>query len=204
LTPRRVPGRVSAERLSVVAHELRSPVAALSALAAAAPGVPAAERRRLLLLGLAAARDVERILGDEEIVSVRREPVDLGSLAETFSGESVRISVLGPATVRGDPTRLRQLIANLVADGLRHGTVVVIDVSTRDGSAIMEVADDGPGVARGIDPFARGASDVGSSGLGLWLGRAIAEAHGGSLELVPDTGPGARFRLALPSACDAG
>jgi signal transduction histidine kinase len=196
--------RVSAERLQVVAHELRSPVAALSALADAAPTVPPAERRPLLLLGLAAARDVERILGDADIVSVRSERVDLGSLAETFAGETVSVAVAGPAPVRGDPTRLRQLVANLVANGIRHGARVEIDVRAGDGYAILDVADDGPGVARGIDPFARGASAVGSSGLGLWLGRAIAEAHGGSLELVPGTGPGARFRLALPSASDAG
>jgi signal transduction histidine kinase len=192
------------DRLRAVAHELRSPVAALSALADAAPAVPPAERRRLLLLGLAAARDVERILGDADVVAVRlRERVDLGDLAAGFAGDGVRISALGPVPVLGDPTRLRQVIANLVANALRHGTRAEIDVRTQDGRALLEVADDGPGVADGIDPFARGASGAGSSGLGLWLGRAIAEAHGGSLDLVPGTGRGARFRLALPSASDA-
>ena len=46
-------------------------------------------------------------------------------------------------------------------------------------------------------------SGIGSSGLGLWLARAIAEAHGGSLSLVAVAGPGARFRLALPRASGA-
>lgn len=191
------------DRLAVVAHELRSPVAALSALAAAAPTVPPPERRRLLLVAIAAARDVERILGDAELVSLRRERVDVGGLASTFDGEAVHVSVAGPSSVRGDPTRLRQVLANLVANGLRHGTRVDVTVTENDGWVVVDVVDDGPGLDPALDPFARGASAAGSSGLGLWLGRAIAEAHGGSLEHVPGAGSGARFRLALPSASGA-
>ena len=62
----------------------------------------------------------------------------------------------------------------------------------------------GRGWTAGIDVFARGSSGAGSPGLGLWLSRAIAEAHGGTLELVPEPGPGARFRLSLPSASARG
>ena len=195
---------MSSERLQVVVHELRSPVAALSALAAAAPTVPDAERRRLLLLALAAARDVERILGDADVDSLRRERVDVGTLASAFRGAGVRVSVAGPALVHGDPTRLRQVLANLVANGLRHGTNVEVTVAELDGRVVVDVVDDGPGLDPAVDPFARGASAAGSTGLGLWLGRTIAEAHGGSLEHVPGTGPGTRFRLALPSASGAG
>ena len=188
----------------MVAHELRSPVAALSALASAAPTVPPAERRRLFLLALAAARDVERILGDGELVSVRRERVDLGALASAFESDSVRVSVAGPTTVHGDPTRLRQVLANLVANGRRHGTRVELHVAERDGRVVVDVADDGPGLDPALDVFARGTSGADSSGLGLWLGREIAEAHGGSLVVVPGTEPGARLRLALPSASAEG
>ena len=204
MKPRPATGRASAERLRVVAHELRSPVAALSALAAAAPTVPPAEQRRLLLLALAAARDVERILCDREPVSLRPERVDVGGLASTLGGDGVSVSVTGPAPVHGDPTRLRQVLANLVANGLRHGTRVEVAVADFDGWVVVDVVDDGPGLDPEVDPFARGASGSGSTGLGLWLGRAIAEAHGGSLEHVPGAGPGARFRLALPSASGAG
>ncbi len=191
------------DRLAVVVHELRSPVAALSALAAAAPGVPPAERGRLLLLALAAARDVERILADRELVSLRRERVDVGTLASAFGGDDVSVSAADPAPVHGDPTRLRQVLANLVANGLRHGSRVEVAVTELDGWVVVDVVDDGPGLDPALDPFARGASAAGSTGLGLWLGRAIAEAHGGSLEHVPGAGPGARFRLALPSASGA-
>ena len=69
---------------------------------------------------------------------------------------------------------------------------------------VVDVADDGPGVDPTVDVFARGVSGAGSSGLGLWVARTIAEAHGGSLDLAAEPGPGARFRLSLPSASAAG
>ncbi len=191
------------ERFDVVAHELRSPVAALAALLDALPSVPPGDRRRVVELAVAAGRDVERICGDADIVSLRRERVDLASLVEAFAGSGVTVVVDGDPAVEGDPTRLRQAVGNLVGNGLRHGSTVAIDVTQHDGTVLVDVADDGPGVQPGLDPFARGASTVGSSGIGLWLARRIAEAHGGSLYLVRDGRAGARFRLALPSASAA-
>ena len=192
------------EHLAVVAHELRSPVAALTALAAAAAEVPAAERPRVLALAAAAARDIERILTDAQPVSLRREPVDLGALAVELRTQTVAVSVADHPRVEGDPTRLRQVLANLVANGLRHGSRVTIDVGERDGQVVVDVADDGPGVDPTVDVFGRGVSGAGSSGLGLWLARAIAEGHGGALELLPASGRGACFRLSLPSASVGG
>ena len=192
------------ERLRILAHELRSPVAALTALAAAAEGDHDLGRRsRLVELGIAAARDIERLLTDPEHVSLRLEPVDVVELAAGFGSPTVEIRAGGVARVEGDPTRLRQALGNLVANGLRHGTLVVVDVTESDGRAVIDVSDDGPGVDAALDPFARGAGTAGSTGYGLWLSRAIAEAHGGSLELVEDSRAGTRFRLALPSASAA-
>jgi signal transduction histidine kinase len=195
-----------AEHLAVVVHELRSPVAALAALVEAAPAIRDPDgRRRLVQLAVAAARDIERILADPELLSLRLERVDIGALASSFADDTVSVRVDGRPTATADPTRLRQAIANLVANGLRHGSHVAIDVAERDGAAIVvEVADDGPGIDPRIDPFARGMSGAGSSGIGLWLARAVAEAHGGSLEVVREPGGGARFRLALRSASGAG
>jgi signal transduction histidine kinase len=195
-----------AEHLAVVVHELRSPVAALTALLEAAPATRDPDgRRRLVKLAVAAARDIERILADPELLSLRLERVDVGALASSFAGDTVSVRVDGRPTATADPTRLRQAIANLVANGLRHGSHVVIDVAERDGAGIVvEVTDDGAGIDAGIDPFARGVSGAGSSGIGLWLARAVAEAHGGSLEVVREAGGGARFRLALRSASGAG
>lgn len=191
------------DRLSVVAHELRSPVAALEALAAAAATMPAAERGPLVALAVAAGRDIERLVSDPQLLSLRTEPVDVGALARRLASERVVVTVEGRARVTADPTRLRQALANLVENGLRHGSTVAIEVGESDGRVVVDVADDGPGLPDGLDPFARGTSAVGSTGIGLWLARAIADAHGGSLDLV-GTGPGGRFRLVLPSASGGG
>ncbi|HET9286869.1 MAG TPA: HAMP domain-containing sensor histidine kinase [Gaiella sp.] len=195
--------RVSGESsgLALLAHELRSPVAALVALAEAAPTVPPSGRRRLVGLAAAAASDIERLLTDSELLSLRIELVDLGLLVSALATDTVVVSVEGRPTARADPTRLRQAIANLVANGLRHGAHVAIAVVERDARVVVDVEDDGPGVDPTLDPFELGVSGAGSSGVGLWLARGIAEAHGGSLVLVP--GPRARFRLALPSASGA-
>jgi signal transduction histidine kinase len=194
----------ASDRLAVVAHELRSPVAALAVLAEAAHTPLEPEQRlRVVTLALAAARDIERLLSDPELFSLRSEPVDVAALASAFSSPTVDVSVDGRPIADGDPTRLRQALGNLVANGLRHGTRVLVDVSAGNGLVVVEVSDDGPGVAAGLDPFARGAGTAGSTGYGLWLARTIAEAHGGSLELVRDARPGGRFRLALPSASAA-
>jgi signal transduction histidine kinase len=189
------------ERLRILAHELRSPVAALTALAEAAPGASSAdERRRLVALAIAAVRDIVRLLTDPEILSLRRERVDVAELASTLAGPDVQVRTDGEALVEADPTRLRQVLSNLVVNGLRHGSRVAIDVGESEGRVVVDVSDDGPGVARGLDPFARGSGAAGSTGYGLWLARAVAEAHGGSLDLLADGAPGARFRLALPLA----
>ena len=196
------------ERLHVLSHELRSPVAALEALAAAAAAVTVStDRRRLVALAVAAGRDVERLVSDPDVVSLRLERVDVGALAHTFGSESVAVTVDGTPHAGADPTRLRQALANLVENGLRHGSSVAIVVREEDGRVVVDVTDDGPGLDAelhpGLDPFAPGASGVGSTGIGLWLARRIAVAHHGSLE-APGGGPGARFRLCLPSASDAG
>ena len=109
--PEPVSGENSA--LGVLAHELRSPVAALVALAEAAPTVPASGRRRQVGLAAAAASDIERLLTDSELLSLRLELVDLGLLVSALATDTVVVSVEGRPTARADPTRLRQAIANL-------------------------------------------------------------------------------------------
>lgn len=190
-----------ADRLRLVAHEMRSPVAALAALSAAASSTDdPAVLRRILGLGIAAARDVERIVSDPDPASLRLEEVDVAMLAASFAGPSVHVQADGVARVRGDATRLRQVLANLVANAHRHGTQVDVVVAVVDAGVVVTVADDGPGVDPRLDPFARGASGAGSTGYGLWLARAIAEAHGGTLELADAPGGGASVRLSLPSS----
>jgi signal transduction histidine kinase len=116
-------------RLHVLCHELRSPVAALEALAAAAGSVAApTERRRLVALAIAAGRDVERLVSDPDVVSLRLERVDVGALARALEAPDVSVGVHGDSHASADATRLRQALANLVENGLRHGSSVAIGV----------------------------------------------------------------------------
>ena len=185
------------ERLGLLAHELRSPVAALEALASQAHGLPPSGLMRVAELAVAAGRDIERLLSDPDVLSFRPEEVDLRVLLESLVQPGVTCSA-EPARVVCDPTRMRQALANLVANGRRHGTTVTVTGRHRRAGIVIEVSDDGPGVTPGIDVFERGVSGVASSGYGLWLARAIAEAHGGTLSLESTPGTGATFTLSVP------
>lgn len=180
--------------LGLLAHELQSPVAALLALSAVAR---AGDLARLTELAVAAGSDIERLLSDPDVLSLRLQEIELAALLEPLARPNVTWSA-ELARVICDPTRIRQALANLVANGRRHGTAVTVTGRVHDGLIVVDVTDDGTGIAAGIDVFERGVSGVGSSGYGLWLARAIAEAHGGML--TADSSPkGATFTLSVPS-----
>jgi two-component system OmpR family sensor kinase len=117
-----------------------------------------------------------------------------------------------PVEVFGDEARLRQALANLVTNACSHtpaDTKVDVVVRRAGPSALVEVADDGPGMSTDVasqvferfyraDPARARAS--GGSGLGLAIVAGIAEAHGGTAEVESSPGHGARFRLRLPVA----
>lgn len=193
--------------LALLVHELRAPVAALARLAEAAPG--ARDRGSLgplVALAVAAGRDVERILRDPAPRAARREPTRLVALASSAAiqgGDRVDVRADADPVVLVDPTRIRQALANLVANGLRHGERVTLVVGETGETAHVDVRDDGPGLSGGLDPFARGVGTAGSTGLGLWVARTAVEEQGGSLDLL-HRGPGAWFRLALPRASGGG
>jgi two-component system, OmpR family, sensor kinase len=117
----------------------------------------------------------------------------------------------GPAPVDADEARLRQVVTNLVGNAAAHtppGTPVRIGVGTVAGRAVLEVADEGPGMAaeqasRAFDRFyradrARTRAPGADAGLGLAIARSLAQAHGGDVELETALGAGACFRLTLP------
>lgn len=113
--------------------------------------------------------------------------------------------------VQGDGARLGQVVANLADNAARHAATTVSFSLHRDQDlAVIQVADDGPGVPpedriRIFDRFTRldeaRARDSGGSGLGLAISREIAQAHGGSLTLLPQQAQsGATFELRIPVA----
>ncbi len=128
----------------------------------------------------------------------------------------VTAQIEGPAVVLGDEDRLRQLLANLLANVRAHtppGTVAEARLLTSGATAIVEVADHGPGLGpdeagQVFERFYRGDAsrrrrgDAGA-GLGLSIVASVAAAHGGRASFFPTPGGGATFRVELPLATPA-
>ena len=124
----------------------------------------------------------------------------------------VQVDVEAPdsGSVRADPDLLRRVMDNLIDNATRHtpeGTAVELMGAPTGGGWNIDVRDHGPGVPAAARPvlferFARAdgarARDTAGAGLGLALSRAIAESHGGTLQLLDQNGSGATFRLFLP------
>ncbi|HTN80656.1 MAG TPA: HAMP domain-containing sensor histidine kinase [Acidimicrobiales bacterium] len=145
--------------------------------------------------------------------------VDLGHIAEDAvrdaravePGRPISLSADDGVVVLGDGDRLRQVLANLLANALVHtpaGTPVEVRVRRDGPAAVLEVADHGPGLPpevahRVFERFVRAdparARTTGGAGLGLAIVSAVAEAHGGRAEVESSPGEGATFRVVLPA-----
>jgi signal transduction histidine kinase len=159
--------------------------------------------------------DTSRI--DAGTFTFRFSDVDLGELvrdsvaaAEVSSDEvALRADVQEPLpVVRGDPERLRQVLMNLLDNAIKYspeGDEVHVRAYAEDGRVRVDVRDRGPGIAREdqrliFEKFGRvttGNTRPGT-GLGLFIARSIAEAHGGTLEVSSAPERGAVFTLELP------
>ncbi len=203
------------QRLPVLVHEVRSPVAALSAIseAFADEDLRGPARLELCQLAIAACRGIQRVVIDAAMTSVRLERVDIGALvgqavsAATLVGARAQTEIAADLPLlAADPVRLRQALDNLVANALTHGgpdATLTVTVSRRATSILVSIADTGPGVPladqqRIFETGVRLDSRRPGSGLGLAVVRAIAEAHGGELTMTSTPGEGATFTIALP------
>jgi signal transduction histidine kinase len=153
---------------------------------------------------------------DAEALSVRREPVDLTEAARRVAGEFEPVLAdhgsrleIGPdrgVVAVADPERVAQIIRILIDNALTHtpeGTAISVAAQSRDGSAGLVVADDGPGIEprsreRVFERFYTG-DEVSGSGLGLAIARELALRMSGSLELRARRGR-TEFELRLPGA----
>jgi signal transduction histidine kinase len=163
--------------------------------------------------------DLSRL--DAGRLSVEHEPVDLAALAETLVDEFRAVATstghdlaadggAADATAFGDEERARQIGRILVENALVHtpsGTPIRLATARRDGSVLLTVEDEGPGIppehtGRVFDRFYRIEGSVASgSGLGLAIARELAELMGGSVELHLIPGR-TIFALVLPTAVE--
>ncbi len=194
------------DRLAILAHELRSSVAALvavaEALAAERQTLQPEQARRLVELAVAAGRSIERLLTDQDVLSIAARPIAVEQLLDEVVRGRAGLDVDPGLVVVADAVRLRQAVENLLENALRHGSAVEVTARAIGDDIRIAIADDGPGVPPDLDVFASGVSGVGSTGYGLAVARAIAEGHGGRIELSSEPPAGATFTLVLPSGAD--
>ncbi|ABS03293.1 sensor histidine kinase [Kineococcus radiotolerans] len=203
-------------------HELRSPVATLRAAAEvwAGAGVPApftalvqAESARLEAL----VSDLLALARADEGRAVRQwQEVDLDEVVES---EAARLRAVAgcavvvtttPARVRGDAVALARAVRNLSDNAVRHAdSAVRLELSVRDGEALLRVCDDGPGIPVGerervFERFVRldesRQRGSGGTGLGLPIVRETVAAHGGTVQVEDSPGRGAVLALRVPLA----
>jgi signal transduction histidine kinase len=143
----------------------------------------------------------------EELVREAAAAVSLGQ-------DEVRVTTAVPPAlppVNGDRERLRQLLWNLLANAVKYtitGDEIVLAAAREDGVVSVSVRDHGPGIPPEsqrviFEKFGRVSANGGSTpgaGLGLFIARSIAEAHGGTLDVESAAGAGATFTVRLPLA----
>jgi signal transduction histidine kinase/CheY-like chemotaxis protein len=223
--------------LANMSHEIRTPLnGLLGMLALALDGPLSAEQRQQLGIAHDSGKVLVELLNDILDLSkfeagqleLEEIPFDLGALAEETASllsqnaaSAVELTCLIdpalPTQVLGDPTRVRQIVSNLLSNALkftRFGRVDLIVACCKDGISIR-VRDTGIGIAedaqaRIFQPFAQAevgiTREYGGTGLGLALTRRLCEAMHGKLTLQSKEGFGSEFcaQLPLPAHAQAG
>ena len=152
------------------------------------------------------ARDPE----GQQVEDVDFDELVARTVAEHPAADRITVSAASTVTLQGRATDLRRALINLLDNAARHSrSVVAVDLAVEDGSVVLTIDDDGPGVApehreQVFNRFVRldegRARDAGGSGLGLAITRDIAARHGGSIEVTDSPLGGARFVLTLSGA----
>jgi signal transduction histidine kinase len=134
----------------------------------------------------------------------------VADLTAISDGRTLEISIEDDAVVRVDEVKIRQVLVNLISNAVKFSprrSCVEVILSRRRGNIQICIVDQGPGVpAERLDELFKKFSRLGSpkngTGLGLYISRAIARAHGGDL-LLGDSDEGCHFMLTLPILQDS-
>jgi signal transduction histidine kinase len=219
--------RSGAELVSVVAHELRSPLTSVKGFTATliAKWERFNDEQKLHMLRtvnsdadrltrlISELLDVSRI--ETGRLELRKQVVDLPALvhrdvaARVVAGEPAdRFVVDAPGgtlpDLWADPDKLAQVVGNIVENALRHGDgTVSISVAPLNGGVVVDVVDQGDGIAREALPriFTKFWHDArrGGTGLGLFIAKGIVDAHGGTITAGNSATGGAAVRFILPA-----
>ena len=146
--------------------------------------------------------------GDVDLGELVRETASMTELGSDEVTVVANVSEPLPS-VRGDRDRLRQLLLNLLSNAAKYtvaGDEIQVHAAAEDGAVVVSVEDHGPGIAPEeqrlvFEKFGRvnlGGRSKPGAGLGLFIARSIAEAHGGTLSVRSDAGAGATFTFRLP------
>jgi two-component system OmpR family sensor kinase len=216
--------------LADASHELRTPLTSIRGYAELFRRGAAEDPEQLALAMRRIEDEAARmgVLVDDLLLLARLDqgrplehrPVDLVALVNDAVSDaravepdrpiSVSLDTKGPVVVPGDDARLHQVVANLLTNARVHTpseTPVAVHVGMNDDTAVIEVADRGPGmtaaeVAHVFEPFYRADASrsrrQGGAGLGLAIVAAVVSAHGGHVDVKSAPGAGATFRVRLP------
>jgi two-component system OmpR family sensor kinase len=224
------------EFVADASHELRTPLtsvlANLELLQAALRSSDQAEDREIVDSALRSSRRMGRLVADLLLLARadagrmdKHRRVDLAEIAGDAAAEAAPLMGARelivendrPLRVEGSRDELHRMVLNLLDNAIRHtppGSCVELTLCETDGDAVVEVADDGPGIpesardqifdrfARGLGPSdtARGAG----TGLGLAIVSAVAASHGGSVKAAESSSGGALFVARIPLAEESG
>ena len=215
------------------AHELRAPLTAILGnldILSRTPGMPAEERAEAVAYADAEARRLSRIVGELltlaradagqtlERHSVELDRVLLDALSEVrqlSAGQRLELGHFEPVMVQGDPDRLKQLVVNLLDNGLKYTPAdapVTVDLKSGADKAVLTVRDAGIGISAEDIPhvferFYRAdparSRDPGGTGLGLAIVKWIVEQHEGDISIDSVALRGTTVTVRLPLAANS-
>lgn len=199
--------------LGAIGHDLKTPLAALRVR------IESVENQAQRAKMATQIDDIARTLDD--ILSLARvgrpsdpvEPIELSALLDMITsdyadlGRPVALTQTSRVAVPARATWLARAIRNLIDNSLKYGGEAEVALTLEPDHVVIAISDSGPGIpedqlAAMMEPFTRGEPSrnraTGGAGLGLTLARAVAEQHGGSLDLSNRSEGGLRASLILP------